>query len=187
MFAAATPAGMTAAAAEMTAATAGPTGTTAGMTTANGASGVAAGARMTATSGRCVGMAAANDRCMSMTVTNDWRMDMAAVNDGCTAMTAVPTVPAIAAAPADARSEVLAAPVPAWSVPAIVIPAIIAAEPDKLHALDYIQAVGRTSNRRGRDDRSSIDRGLHDRPANNKYGCCENGNRNSVHNDLSRY
>jgi hypothetical protein len=50
----------------------------------------------------------------------------------------VPMMPAVTAAPADAGSKVLAAPVPAWAVPTVVIPAIIVTEPNELRALDYI-------------------------------------------------
>jgi hypothetical protein len=62
-------------------------------------------------------------------------------------MSSTPMMPAVAAAPADARSEVLVAPVPAGAVPTVVIPAVIVTEPNELRALDYIQAVGRASNR----------------------------------------
>ena len=71
-----------------------------------------------------------------------------------TRMSSTPMMPAVATAPTDAGSEVLVAPVSAGPVPTIVIPAVIVTEPDELRALDYIQPVGRTSNR-------SSYRGLH--------------------------
>jgi hypothetical protein len=74
----------------------------------------------------------------------------------------VPMMPAVTAAPADAGSKVLAAPVPAWAVPTIVIPAIIVTEPDELRALDYIQAVGHTANRSRCNHRSRANTGAHD-------------------------
>jgi hypothetical protein len=71
-------------------------------------------------------------------------------------MTAAPTVPAKAAAPTDARDSVAAAPIPAWAIPAVVVPAITAAKPDELRVLDEIEAVGRRSHRVGRANRHCV-------------------------------
>ena len=133
---------------------------------------------------------AMTDRRTGMAAMNDRRTGMAAMNDRCMGMTATrtagvsatPMMPAVAAAPADAANEVLAAPVPPGAVPTVVVPAIIATEPDELRALDYIQALGRTANCSGCDHRRRT--GAHDRSAGNEDGCGRNGNGESTHGDL---
>ena len=101
----------------------------------------------TAMTDRRMGMTDMTDRRMGMTDMTDRRMRMTGMT--ATGVSAAPMMPAVAAAPADARSEVLVAPVPAGAVPTVVVPAIIAAEPDELRALDHIQAVGRAAKRCG--------------------------------------
>ena len=155
----ATAAGMATAAG--TAATAN-TAATATSNTANGMSNTA-----NATNG--TGMTATNERCTGMTTP-------------AAGMSPTPMMPAVAAAPAEARNEVLAAPVPAGAVPTVVVPAIILTEPDELRALDYIQAVGRTANCSGCAHRRRT--GAHDRSAGNEDGCGRNGNGESTHGDL---
>ncbi len=152
-------------------------------------------ATATAVTNRCMGMTTMHDRRMRMTAMNDCRMRMTAMNDRCMRMTAMsamtaagmsamPVMPAVAAAPADAGREILTAPVPAWAVPTVVIPTIMATEPDELRALDHVQAVGRIANRSGPNHRGCTDAGAHDRCAGNENGRGRNGNGESTHDGL---
>jgi hypothetical protein len=122
-------------------------------------------------------MTAANDRSGGMTTMDDRRTSVTAM--AATGVSAAPAVPTVAAAPADARRQVLAAPVPAWAVPTVVVPAVIVTEPDELRALDHLQAVGRTANCSGRDHRRRA--GAHDRRAGNEHRCGRDGNNQSTH------
>lgn len=97
-------------------------------------------------------------------------------------MSSTPMMPTIAAAPTDAGSEVLVAPVPAGAVPTVVIPAVIVTEPDELRALNYIQAIGRSSNRSSH--RGCTDTGPHDRRTANEDGCGRNRHSEPMHNDF---
>jgi hypothetical protein len=91
-------------------------------------------------------------------------------------------MPAVAAAPTDAGSEILVTPVPAGAVPTVVIPAVIVTEPDELRALDYIQTVGRTSN--CSRYRGCTDAGPHDRLTANEDGGDRNRHSESMHDDF---
>jgi hypothetical protein len=145
-----------------------------------------------ATTNRRTGMAGMNDRRMGMAGMNDCCMGMTGMNDNCVGMmtattagmSAMPMMPAVAAAPANAGRKVLAAPVPARPVPTVVIPAIIVTEPDELRALDHIQAVGRSANCSRRNHRGRVDVGADDRCAGNENGGGRNGNSESTHDDL---
>jgi hypothetical protein len=134
--------------------------------------------RMTRMTDRRMRVTRMNDRCMRMTGMNDRCVGMAATTAG---MSAMPMMPAVAAAPADAGRKVLAAPVPAWAVPTVVIPAIIVTEPDELRALDHVQAVGCSANCSRRNHRDRADAGADDRCARNENGCRRNGNSESMH------
>ena len=58
-------------------------------------------------------------------------------------MSTVPIVPAIAAAPPEARHpRTVVADVPTWALPAIVVPAIISAAPEVPYRLEQIQTFG---------------------------------------------
>jgi hypothetical protein len=137
-------------------------------------------------------MSGMNDRRMSMAGMNDCCVGMTGMNDNSVAMmtattagmSAMPMMPAVTAAPADAGRKVLAAPVPARPVPTVVIPAIIVTEPDELRALDHIQAVGRSVNCSRRNHRGRVDVDADDRCAGNENGGGRNGNSESTHDDL---
>ena len=136
----------------------------------------------TAMTDRCMRVTGMTDRCMRVTGMNDRRMRMTAVTAA--GMSAMPMVPAIAAAPADAGREVFAAPVPARAVPAVVVPAVIVTEPDELRALDDIQAIGRIANGSGCGHRRGAR--LHDRCARKEYRCGSNDSSKFAHDDTSQ-
>jgi hypothetical protein len=170
--AAATAAVSAAATATVSAATAAVTDRRTGMATA------------TARTNRRTRMTGMNDRRMSMTGMNDRRMRMTAMSAMTAAgMSAMPVMPAVATAPADAGREILTAPVPAWAVPTVVIPTIMATEPDELCALDHVQVVGRIANRSGPNHRGCTDAGAHDRCTDNENGG-GNDSSKSTHDDL---
>jgi hypothetical protein len=102
-------------------------------------------------------------------------------------MSSAPIMPAVPAAPAKTDAPAIVAPIPARPIPTIFVPAIIVTEPDELHALDHIQAVGRRSDRSGRDDRGRADARAHDRCAGKEYGCGRNGDHESTLDDLPEF
>lgn len=63
----------------------------------------------------------------------------AGANHHATGTTAVPAVPALATAPTEATAEGIAAPIIAGTMPAIVIPAVIAATEEELGLLDVVR------------------------------------------------
>jgi hypothetical protein len=134
---------------------------------------------------RGMGMASMTDRRMRVAAMNDCRMSMTAV--AAARMSAMPMMPAIAAAPTDAGTEIFAAPVPAWAVPTVVVPAIIAAEPDKLRALDHVQAIGCVAQLRRCGHGSRVNTGAHYRHANDKYGRDRNGGSEFTHDNLQTF
>ncbi len=142
--------------------------------------------RMTAANDRCMGVNTMHDRCMGMTGMTDRCVGMIAVTAPTTGMSAMPMMPAVAAAPADAGSTVLAAPVPAWAIPPVVVPAIMVTEPDELRTLDHVQAIGRVANYCGRDHRGRVDAGAYEWYAGNECRCSRDRSR-FTHDDLRAF
>jgi hypothetical protein len=140
-------------------------------------------AATTANHCRCTAIAAMNDRCTAITAMNDRCMRMPAMNAA--GMSAMPVTPAVAAAPADAGREILTAPVPAWAVPTVVIPAIMATEPNELRALDHIQAIGCCADRSRRDHRGRVE--AHYRRARKENGCGRDRDHEFTHGDLVNF
>jgi hypothetical protein len=149
-------------------------------TTANGRC-----TRVTAATDRYTGMTATTDRCTGVAATYARRTGVTAANTA--SVSAPPAVPAVTAAPADARSKVLAAPVPAGSVPTVVVPAIIVAKPDELHPIETLQAVDRTTNCSGGNHRGRVETGTHYRCPGKENSCSRDRDRKSTHDDLARF
>jgi hypothetical protein len=88
----------------------------------------------------------ANSRVAAATTTADYGAatapsDTTAMNSGAatTDVTTAPSMPTVAAAPPESRTEGVAAPVKARSMPAIVVPAIIPAVEEELSSLYVVQ------------------------------------------------
>jgi hypothetical protein len=165
---------------------------------------VAATAAVTNRRSRMTAATAVTDRGMCMAGMTDRRMGVASMTDGrvrvtamsdrgvrmtrmaAAGMSAMPMMPAIAAAPADAGTEILTAPVPAWAIPAVVVPAIIATEPDELRALDHVQAVGGIADRGWCDRWSGVGAGAYYRHTGNKHGRDRKRAGDSTHDNLPK-
>ncbi len=168
-------------------------------TSAVSATSVSAATAIAAMNRRCTSVAAVNDRCTPIAAMNDRCTSIATMDHRCatiaamnhrsaamtattncsTRMSAAPTVPAVAAAPTQTTTERVAAPIPARPPPSVVVPAILATEPNELGAFDDIQAVGRSTKRFRRDDwrRASA----HNRYAANENCCRPESNREFTH------
>jgi hypothetical protein len=87
-------------------------------------------------------------------------------------MTAMPMMPAIAAAPTNSARLVRTAPIPARAVPTIVVPTVIMTIPNELDVFGHTQAVYRCTNCCGRAhrDRSGVP-AEHHRGRRSKRNC----------------
>jgi hypothetical protein len=108
----------------------------------------AAATRVTATEGAA---ATAMHRCTAAPLRTDVNTAAALTadaNTGAASTATGPTVPARAAAPAQAPTEGITAPVPAGAAPAIKIPAVAAATENILGVVDHVQIDGRVAETR---------------------------------------
>jgi len=125
----------------------------------------AAATAIAAVNHRCTAIAAMDDCCAAIAAMNHRSTVMTATTNCSTRMSAAPSVPAVAATPTQTTTKHVAAPIPARPLPSVVVPAILATEPNELGALDHIEAVGRSAKRFGCDDRRRAEAGAHYRYA----------------------
>jgi len=144
-----------------------------------------------AMSHRCASAAAVNDRraataamnhrCAAIAAMNHRSTVMTATTNCSTRMSAAPSVPAVAATPTQTTTKRVAAPIPARPLPSVVVPAILATEPNELGALDHIQAVGGSAERCGCDHRRRAEAVAHYRYAANENCCRPERDHKSTH------
>lgn len=101
------------------------------------------------TAGSDTGAAAASVDVTDTSTVNARAADAAAMNADMTATTVMPALPAAAAAPPQAATVGIAAPIEARTMPARVIPAIVPAAEDELGPLDITGHRKRSRSARG--------------------------------------